>query len=217
MNFLDMTIKVLSGTGATLLIFFTTLIISLPLGLPFMFLRMSKIKPIAWITTAIISILRGTPLMLQLIVWFFAPYYIFGIKLSVGWRILSVIIGFSVNYAAYFAEIYRGGLLGIPRGQYDAAFTLGYTKSQTFIRIILPQMIKRVVPSVTNEVICLVKDTSLAFVVSYIEVFTLAKQIAAAKTTVIPLFIAGGFYYVFNFIVEKVTFYIEKKLSYYEE
>lgn len=216
MDFLDIILKVLSGTGATLLIFFSTLIISLPLGIPFMFLRISKFKPVAWLMTAIISVLRGTPLMLQLIVWFYGPYYLFGITLSTTWRIASVIIGFSINYAAYFAEIYRGGLLGIPKGQYDAAFTLGYTKTQTFIRIILPQMVKRVVPSVTNEVICLVKDTSLAFVVSYIEVFTLAKQVAAAKTTVMPLFIAGAFYYVFNFVVEKVTAYIESKLSYFE-
>ena len=153
--------------------------------------------------------------MLQLIVWFFSPYYVFNIKLNTSWRVLSVIIGFSVNYAAYFAEIYRSGIQSIPKGQVEAAFVLGYTKSQTFIKIILPQMIKRVLPPITNEVITLIKDTSLAFVVAYAEMFTIAKQISAAKATIMPLFVAGFLYFVFNLLVAFVMESIEKKLEYY--
>lgn len=215
MNVFDITIKILNGAGASLLIFTTTLIFSLPLGLVIAFMRMSKIKILNVIVGAFISILRGTPLMLQLIVWFFCPYYIFHIKLSTSWRVISIIIGFSINYAAYFAEIYRAGIKSIPLGQWEAATVLGYSKAQTFIKIILPQMIKIVLPPVTNEIITLIKDTSLAFVVAYQEMFTMAKQIAAAKTTILPLFIAGFFYFVFNFIVAYVMEKIEKKLDYY--
>ena len=153
--------------------------------------------------------------MLQLIVWFYAPYYLLNIKLTQDWRMVAIILGFSINYAAYFAEIYRAGIESIPIGQYEAAFVLGYTKTQRFFKIILPQMIKRVLPPVTNEIITLIKDTSLAFVLSYAEVFTLAKQVAAANTTIIPLFIAGIFSYVFNFIVAYVMERIEKSLNYY--
>lgn len=154
--------------------------------------------------------------MLQLIVWFYAPYYIFGIKLTQSWRMLAIILGFSINYSAYFAEIYRAGIESISFGQYEASFVLGYNNTQTFFKIILPQMIKRVLPPVTNEIITLIKDTSLAFVLSYTEVFTLAKQVAAANTTIIPLFIAGVFYYVFNFIVAYVMERIEKSLDYFK-
>lgn len=163
-----------------------------------------------------ISIVRGTPLMLQLLVVYFAPYYLFGIKLSPNYRVYATIIGFSINYAAYFAEIYRSGIQSIPVGQNEACFALGYTKTQTFIRIIFPQMVKRILPPVTNEVITLVKDTSLAFVLAYTEMFTIAKQIAAAQTTIMPLFIAGVFYYIFNLIVATFMSYLEKRLSYYD-
>ncbi len=207
--------KILSGAQATCLIFVLTLIFSLPLGLPLTFMRMSKHKIIKGVSTFIISILRGTPLMLQLIVWFFGPYYIFGIKLSGHWRFISIIIGFSINYAAYFAEIYRAGIESIPIGQYEAASVLGYTKRQTFVKIILPQMIKRVLPPVTNEIITLIKDTSLAFVVAYAEMFTIAKQVAAHDTTIIPLFVAGLFYYIFNYVVAFIMERIEKSLGYY--
>ena len=142
--------------------------------------------------------------MLQLIVVFFGPFYLFKIKLSSSYRFIALILGFSINYSAYFAEIYRSGIQSIPVGQYEAANVLGYSKSQTFIHIIFPQMVKRVIPSVTNEVITLVKDTSLAFAISYAEMFTIAKQIAAAQTNIMPLFIAGVFYFVFNFIVAHV-------------
>ena len=212
---LDIVFRILSGTGNTLFIFFTTIIFSLPLGLIVCFLKMSKNKIISGITSAFISILRGTPLMLQLIVWFYGPFYIFGMKLAPMWRIGAIVIGFSINYAAYFAEIYRAGIENIPIGQVEAATLLGYSKSKTFIKIIFPQMVKRVLPPVTNEIITLIKDTSLAFVLTYTEVFTIAKQVAAAKTTVLPLFIAGAFYYIFNLIVAFVMSYIENKFSYF--
>ena len=207
--------KILYGAGATLIIFFSTLIFSLPLGLPLAFMRMSKNKFAKGISTFLISVLRGTPLMLQLIVWFFGPYYIFGIQLNTGWRLTSIIIGFSINYAAYFAEIYRAGIESISIGQYEAASVLGYTRTETFIKIIFPQMVKRVLPPVTNEIITLIKDTSLAFVVAYAEMFTMAKQIAAAETTILPLFIAGLFYYIFNYLVAYIMGKVEESFNYY--
>ena len=139
----------------------------------------------------------------------------FRMKMGPGYRFPAVIIAFVINYAAYFAEIYRSGIESIPNGQYEAAQVLGYNKAQTFIRIILPQVIKRVLPSITNETITLVKDTSLAFTISIAEMFTVAKQIGAAQTSVMPLLAAGIFYYVFNLIVATVMEYIEKRLSYY--
>ena len=203
------------GMLATLAIFVLTLVCSMPLGLLITFIRMSKWKPVQWIAKLYISIMRGTPLMLQLLVVFFGPFYLFGLNLSNSYRFYAVIIGFSLNYAAYFAEIYRAGIQSIPRGQREAALVLGYTKTQTFCKIIFPQMVKRVMPPVTNEIITLVKDTSLAFALAYTEMFTLAKQIAAANTSIMPLFIAGIFYYIFNFLVAFIMEWIEKKLDYY--
>ncbi|MEA4971816.1 MAG: amino acid ABC transporter permease [Candidatus Metalachnospira sp.] len=199
----------------TLAIFILTLLFSLPLGLLVAFCRMSKFRPLQWLAKVFISILRGTPLMLQLLVVFYGPYFLFGFQITTSYRFFALIIGFVINYSAYFAEIYRSGIESIPVGQYEAANVLGYSKSQTFLRIIFPQMVKRVLPPVTNEVITLVKDTSLAFVLAYTEMFTLAKQIAAAKTTMMPLFVAGIFYFVFNAVVAFVMETIEKKLSYY--
>lgn len=216
MNLIDMAKEVLSGTSATMLLFFSTIIISIPLGLIVAIGRMSNLKILSNIIRIIISILRGTPLMLQLIIWNFAPYYVFGISISPSWRLIAVILGFSINYAAYFAEIFRGGIQSVPNGQREAASMLGYSKNQTFFKIILPQMWKKVLPAVTNEIITLVKDTSLAFAITYIEVFTLAKQVAAANTTIIPLFIAGAFYYVFNFIVDVVMNKIENSMAYFD-
>ena len=215
-DFLDIMRQLLQGFGATLMIFFLTLIFSLPLGLLITFMRMSRHAVPHWIARFFISILRGTPLMLQLLVVFFGPYYVFRISLSNSWRFWAVIIGFSVNYAAYFAEIFRAGIEGVPKGQREAAQVLGYTKHQTFTRIIFPQMVRRVMPPVTNEVITLVKDTSLAFALAYTEMFTLAKQIAATRSNILPLFAAGLFYYIFNFLVEFTMGRIEKKLSYFE-
>ena len=207
--------QLVGGMGASLLIFVLTLLFSMPLGLAVAFGRMSKFKPLQAIIKFFIAILRGTPLMLQLLVVFFGPYYMFGLSLPRSYRFIAVIIGFSINYAAYFAEIYRSGIESIPKGQYEAASVLGYNKQQTFMKIIFPQMVKRVLPPVTNEVITLVKDTSLAFVLTYEEMFTVAKQIAAAKTTIMPLFVAGVFYFIFNAIVAFAMERIEKKLSYY--
>ena len=176
---------------------------------------LAQFHPIQTVMKVLISILRGTPLMLQLLVVCYGPFYMWGATLSTQWRFTALLIGFAVNYAAYFAEIYRSGIESIPVGQYEAAAVLGYSKSQTFFRIILPQMVKRVLPPVTNEVITLVKDTSLAFVLSYQEIFTVAKQIAAAKADITPLFVAGVFYFIFNAVVAYTMERIEKALSYY--
>ena len=208
--------QLLPGMGASVSIFVLTLLFSLPLGLLVAFARMSMIKPLQWITKFYISIMRGTPLMLQLLVVYFGPYYVFRQNISTEYRFYATIIGFSINYAAYFAEIYRSGIQSIPVGQREAAKVLGYSRVQTFWKIIFPQMVKRVLPPVTNEVITLVKDTSLAFVLAYAEMFTIAKQIAAAQTTIVPLFVAGLFYYIFNLIVAVGMEYLEKHLSYYQ-
>ena len=214
-DFLNLLVQLAAGMGNTLLLFVLTLVFSLPLGLLVAFGRMARFKPIQFIFKVIIAILRGTPLMLQLLVVFFGPYYIFGVSLSASYRFIAVVLGFSINYAAYFAEIYRSGIESIPVGQREAAQVLGYSKAQTFLKIILPQMVKRVLPPVTNEVITLVKDTSLAFVLVYTEMFTLAKQIAAARTSVMPLFVAGVFYFIFNAVVAVVMERVERSLSYY--
>ena len=200
-----------SGMVVSVEIFVVTLLFSLPLGLLICFGRMSKNPVIRGIVSAYISVMRGTPLMLQLMVVYFGPYFIFGIRISMGYSLIAVFIAFSINYAAYFAEIYRGGIESISAGQYEAAKILGYSKAQTFFRIILPQVIKRILPSVTNEVITLVKDTSLAFVVAVSEMFTIAKQIASAQTTMMPFVIAAVFYFVFNLLVAIVMDKIEKK------
>ncbi len=206
------------GFLTTLAIFFLTLIGSLPLGLVVYFGKKSRLAPVRWLVNAYISVMRGTPLMLQLMVVYFGPNLLFGISLPSNWRFIAVILGFVINYAAYFAEIYRGGIESISQGQYEAAEVLGYTKTQTFMKIILPQMIKRVMPSVTNEVITLVKDTSLAYVIGVVEMFTRAKQINSAPGGMgLWAFLAAGvIYYVFNFIVTVVMDQVEKKLSYYQ-
>lgn len=204
------------GMLVTIEIFVATLLFSLPLGLIVAFGRMSRIKIIQWITKAYISIMRGTPLILQLMVVYFGPFYIFGIRISTSYRITAALIAFAINYAAYFAEIYRGGIESMPVGQYEAARLLGYSRGQTFFRIIFPQVIKRIMPSVTNEVITLVKDTSLAFGIAVAEMFTTAKLIASSQTSVVPLVAAGIFYYIFNLVVAVIMEGIEKKLNYYQ-
>lgn len=196
-------------------IFLLTLLFSLPLGLVVAFGRMSKNGIIKGIVKIYIAIMRGTPLMLQLIVVYFAPFYVFGIKISQSYRFVAVIIAFSINYAAYFAEIYRAGIESIPIGQYEAAKVLGYSRVQTFFKIIFPQVVKRILPPVTNETITLVKDTSLAFVIAVAEMFTIAKQIAAKQASVSALMVAGLFYFIFNYVVAFAMEALEKKLSYY--
>ena len=204
------------GMITSIEIFLLTLLFSIPLGLLIAAGRMSSFSPLRWLMKIYISIMRGTPLMLQLIVVFFGPYYIFGMTLSPEYRMIAVIIAFSINYAAYFAEIFRGGIESIPKGQYEAAQVLGYSRIETFFIIILPQVVKIVLPSITNEVITLVKDTSLSFVLAIPEMFTVAKQIAAADASIMALLVAGMFYYVFNVLVAFIMEYFEKRLDYYD-
>ena len=203
------------GMGTSIQIFAVTSIFSLPLGLLVAVGRMSKNPIIRNLVKLYISVMRGTPLMLQLMVVYFGPYYIFGLRMGSGYRLWATLIGFVINYAAYFAEIYRSGIQSMPLGQYEAAKILGYGRGQTFFLIILPQVVKRILPSVTNEVITLVKDTSLAFTLSVMEMFTIAKAIAAAQTTMAPFIAAGLFYYIFNLLVAVFMEWVEKKLDYY--
>lgn len=204
-----------TGMLRTFAIFSLTLIGALPLGMVVALLKKSRFGFVRAIISGYISIIRGTPLMLQLLVWYFGPFYLFGWNIG-GWRFPAVVLGFVINYAAYFAEIYRGGIESIPVGQYEAAMVLGYNRVQTFMRIVLPQVIKRIMPAITNEVITLVKDTSLAFTLAYQEVFSLAKQISASQTSFMPFLIAGIFYFVANYVVEFAMGRIEKALDYYK-
>lgn len=210
-----MVLKMAEGLGNTCAIFFLTLLFSLPLGLVVALLRMSKNKIVSGVTRFVISVLRGTPLMLQLIAVTYGPYYLFDMTVSRN-KLIPVVIAFAINYAAYFAEIYRGGIESMPKGQYEAAQVLGYNKFQTFFIIILPQVVKRIMPSITNEIVTLVKDTSMAFTVSYQEMFTIGKQIANSQTSFMPFLVAGVFYYIFNAVVDWVMGLVEKKLDYYK-
>lgn len=216
MSVLQIIAELWSSFGVTFEIFMVTLVISLPLGLLISFGRMSKNPVIKGLVSAYISIMRGTPLMLQLIVVYFGPYYLFHLSFGSSYRMTSIFIAFAINYAAYFAEIFRSGIQSMPKGQYEAAKLLGYTRSQTFFSIILPQVIKKILPSVTNEVITLVKDTAFAFTLSVMEMFTKAKALAAGQTSILPLFVAGAFYYVFNYLVAFLFDRAEKRLGYYQ-
>ena len=213
-SFFEIFVQLQKGFGYSAAIFFLTILFSVPLGLLICFGRMSKIKPIAWLFRIYISVMRGTPLMLQLFVVYFCPFYIFKIMLrEMGdhWMFLAVIIGFSLNYAAYFAEIYRSGIASMSEGQYEAAKVLGMSRSQTFFRVILPQVVRRILPSMTNEIITLVKDTSLAFAIGQMEMFTMAKRLASAQ----PYLVAAVIYYVFNFLVATGMSALEKRFSKY--
>ncbi|MBR6458883.1 MAG: amino acid ABC transporter permease [Actinomycetaceae bacterium] len=205
------------GLLMTAQIFVITLVGSLPLGVLIALARMSRFKPLAWITRLYISFMRGTPLMLQLMALMFGPYYVFGLQLGSNWKFWACSIGFILNYAAYFAEIYRSGIQSIPRGQYEAAEILGYSKSQTFMHIVLPQVFKRVLPAMGNEIITLVKDTSLAFVLGIMEMFTEAKAIAASQVSMLPYIIAAAIYWGFSVIVEVALHRIEKRMDYYHD
>ena len=215
MTLQQMITQLAGGMAVSTQIFVVTLLFSLPLGLVIAFGRMSKNKLIQTIVKVYISIMRGTPLMLQLLVVYFGPYYLFGMQIGGTYRFTAIILGFALNYAAYFAEIYRSGIESMPVGQYEAARVLGYSKAQCFCCIIFPQVVKRILPSITNEVITLVKDTSLSFSLAYAEMFTIAKQIAAAQTTMMPFVVAAVFYYIFNLLVAFTMEQIEKKMSYY--
>ncbi len=200
------------GSLVSLSVFFLTLLFSLPLALPVAFGRMSRNPLVSGLVNLYLLVMRGTPLILQLIFVYFAPYYLFGASYD---RFTAVIIAFVVNYAAYFAEIYRGGIEAIPKGQYEAAKVLGFTKSQTFFRIILPQVIKRILPATGNEVITLVKDTALAQTIGVAELFRAAQNASARQFSTAPIFIAGVFYFVMNWAVSALFQKLEKKLSYY--
>jgi len=202
----------LEGTLVTLEIFFLTLLFSLPLGLLISFGRMSKNRLLSEIVKIYIDIMRGTPLILQLIVIYFAPSMLFGLNID---RFIAAVTAFVLNYAAYFAEIFRGGIESMPKGQYEAAQVLGFTGTQTFMGIILPQVIKRILPPISNEVITLVKDTALVQTLGVSELFRVAKNEATRVSNVTPLFIAGVFYFVMNWIVTRVFHFTEKKLNYY--
>ena len=216
MDLLQIMKQLAGGMGTSMEIFTVTLLVSLPLGLLISFGRMSKNPVLRAAVKFYISIMRGTPLMLQLMVVYFGPYYLFGIRVGNGYRLWAAFIGFAVNYAAYFAEIYRSGIQSMPAGQYEAAKLLGYTKYQTFFRIIFPQVVKRILPSITNEVITLVKDTSLAFTISVMEMFTVAKALASSQVSMVPFVAAGLFYYIFNLLVASFMEYAEKKMNYYQ-
>ena len=202
------------GFGATLLIFFSTLIFSIPLGMAVALLRMSRHRVVSAPISLYILIMRGTPLMLQLFAIYFAIPTLTGMNLD---RMTATIIAFSLNYAAYFAEIFRGGIMGIPVGQHEASQVLGFTKVQTFVYIVLPQLFKRVLLPVSNEVITLVKDTSLANIIAVSELFRAAKNEASRTASIEPLFVAGIFYLIMNGAVTLVFSQLTKRMDYYKD
>lgn len=214
MSFWEVTKQLAAGFGVTLEIFAITLVFSLPLGLIITFGSMSKIPPIKWVTRIFVWIIRGTPLMLQIIIIFFGPGLIFKAKALP--RLTAVLIAFVINYACYFSEIYRGGIESIPKGQYEAGQVLGMTKTQIFFKIVLFQVIKRIVPPMGNEIITLVKDTSLARVIAVAELVKAAENIVSMKSIIWPLFYIGAFYLLFSALLTFLLNYVERKLDYYK-
>ena len=212
-----MTAMLLTGFGTTLQLFAFTLVGAIPLGIPVALARMSRVRPLSWLARIFISVMRGTPLMLQMFAIYFAPYYVFGIQLTPNSKWQACVVAFIINYAAYFAEIYRSGIQSIPRGQYEAAEVLGYSRAQTFWRIVAPQVAKRIVPAMGNEIITLVKDTSLAFSIGVAEMFSTAKALVASQVSMVPFAIAAAFYWVFNFLVELALGAVEKRMDYYHD
>lgn len=204
----------LTGFGETCLLFILTLVCALPLGLLVCFGSISKIKPIRWLMKTIVWIIRGTPLLLQIIVVFYGPGLLFDYPMRS--RFIAVLIAFVINYACYFSEIYRGGIESITKGQYEACAVLGMTKVQAFFHVILPQVIKRIIPPMSNEIITLVKDTSLARIIGVIELITVSQQIVNNYVILWPLFYAGAFYLIFNGLLTLLFGFIEKKLNYYK-
>ena len=206
------------GFLQTLKLFFVTLIGAIPLGLVIAFGSMSRFTPLRWLSRLIVWVIRGTPLMIQLLIIYYFPGLV--LKNNV-WgsgetgRFIASAVSFIINYACYFSEIYRGGIQGVPKGQQEAGMVLGMTKSQIFFKVTLLQMIKRIVPPMSNEIITLVKDTSLAFTLAVAEVFTVTKQLVASQSSVVPFIVAGVFYYIFNLIVAVFFDYLEKKMDYY--
>ena len=230
--FIKVTLDLLVGFWTTFKVFALTLAFSLPLGLIIAFGSMSRFRPIKYVCKFIVWVIRGTPLMLQLITVYYgpgligtwaqglgstSPFIAFLASWKVFDRFLALMVAFIINYACYFSEIYRGGIESIPRGQYEAAEVLGYSRVQTFMKIVLPQVIKRILPAMGNEIITLVKDTSLAFAIGVAEMFSTAKALVASQVSMLPFVFAAVFYWVFNFIVEVVLNRIEKKLDYYHD
>ena len=214
MSFIDVTMQLLDGFKVTMLIFFVVLLGSLPLGLVITFGSMSKIKPLRWLTRTFVWIIRGTPLMLQIILVFYGPGLIFGARALP--RMTAVLLAFIINYAAYFSEIYRGGIESIPAGQYEAGQVLGMTKRQIFFKVVLFQVVKRIVPAMGNEIITLVKDTSLARVISVVELVKAAQDIVGLKGIIWPIFYIGAFYLLVSGALTLLFGWIEKKLDYYK-
>lgn len=213
MDFSTITLELLKGFWDNLKLFGSTLVFAMPLGLLICFCSMSKFKPLKWLSKTFVWIIRGTPLMLQLFVVLYVPGILFSIPIKT--RFLAALIAFVINYAAYFSEIYRGGIEGIPRGQYEAGQVLGMTKSQVFFKVVLFQVIKRIIPPMSNEIITLVKDTSLARIISVIEILKQAEKLAV-KGLIWPLFYTGVFFLLFNGILTLLFGYIEKKMDYYK-
>ncbi|MDD7350677.1 MAG: amino acid ABC transporter permease [Clostridia bacterium] len=214
MSFSEVTLSMLEGTKYTLGLFFITLLIAIPFGMIIAALELSKSKIVSSITKSFVWIIRGTPLMLQLIVVMYVPGLVFGMPMRE--RFLAAIIAFGVNYAAYFAEIYRGGIQSIPQGQYEAGYVLGFKRKQIVSRIVIPQVFKRIMPPMSNEVITLVKDTSLANIIGIMEIIMTAKTIVSTKGIIWPLFYTGVFYLVMSGVLTLLFNYIEKKLDYYK-
>lgn len=212
MAFMDVTKQLLAGFGENLVIFFATLVMSLPLGLLIAFGSMSRFRPLRWLMRVFVWVIRGTPLLLQLFIVFYVPGLVFGTPFKS--RITATLIAFVINYAAYFSEIYRGGIESIPRGQYEAGYVLGMTRSQVFFKVVLLQVIKRIMPPISNEVITLVKDTSLARVIAVAEIIMVADRFAA-RGLVWPLFYTGVFFLAFSGILSLLFSHIERKMSYY--
>ena len=213
MDFLGVNAQLLGGFKYTLLIFFITLVAAIPLGLPIALGSMSRFKPLRWISRAFVWVIRGTPLMLQIMVVFYVPGLVFGTPFRS--RIIAVIIAFIINYAAYFSEIYRGGIESIPVGQYEAGQVLGLTKTQTFFKVVLFQVVKRIMAPMSNEVITLVKDTSLANVIAVGELIMSAQNIVKVYAIIWPLFYTALFYLIFCGVLTLLFNALEKKLNYY--
>lgn len=213
MSLYDVTMRLLEGFAVSFQLFFGTLIVAIPLGLIISFGSMSNFKPLRWLVRTYVWIIRGTPLMLQLIIVFYGPGLMFNMT-SVS-RMNAAFIAFIINYSAYFSEIFRGGIEGIPKGQYEAGQVLGMTKTQIFFRVVLLQVIKRIVPPMSNEIITLVKDTSLARIIAIQEITWLAQEYIASEAIIWPLFYSGVFYLVFCGILTLLFGYIEKKLGYF--
>lgn len=213
MTFTQVTIDLFNGFYENLFLFFVTLLGAIPLGLTITFGSMSRFKPVKWLAKTFIWVIRGTPLMLQLFVVLYVPGLVFGVPMQS--RMTAALVAFIINYAAYFSEIFRGGIESIPKGQYEAGQVLGMTKTQVFFKVVLLQVIKRIVPPMSNEIITLVKDTSLARVIAIAELIMAAERYAG-KGYIWPLFYTGVFFLVFNGLLSLLFNFIEKKLDYYK-